>query len=168
MRALSLGFAVMGLGFALSGCVYYPDGPAAAYGPDWCNYHPRRCAAMYGPNGPPPPGYAGPPPGYAGPPPGYEGPPPGYGPPPPGYPPPEQSAAPQGQPSPQQQAQLAKVNDPTWCNSHPRKCEALRERFGMAPPGNGPEPQQGYGPPPANGAPTPLNNNGSQGSPPGQ
>jgi hypothetical protein len=167
MRALSLGFAVLGLGLALSGCVYYPDGPYAAYGPGWCNYHPRRCAA-YGP--PPPPGYAGPPPGYAaGPPPGYQGPPPGY-PPPQGYPPPEQSAAPQGQnpPSAQQQAQLARINDPTWCNSHPRKCEALRERFGMVRPGNDPEPQQGYGPPPANGAPTPLNNNGSQGSPPGQ
>jgi hypothetical protein len=163
MRALSLGLGVLGLSFALSGCVYYPDGPAA-YGPDWCSYHPRRCAAMYGPYGPPPPGYAGPPLGYGGPPPGYAGPPPGYAPPPPGSAP-QARSAPQG-PAPSQ-AQLAKVNDPTWCNSHPRKCEQLRERFGMAPPENGA--QQGYGPPPANGAPTPLNNNnGQQGSPPPQ
>jgi hypothetical protein len=35
----------------------------------------------------------------------------------------------------------------------------------MTPPGNNPEPQQGYGPPPANGAPTPLSN-GPQGAPP--
>ena len=126
MRALSLGLGVLGLSFALSGCVYYPDG-LAAYGPDWCSYHPRRCAAMYGPYGPPPPGYAGPPPGYAGPPPGYAPPPPGSA--------PQAQSAPQG-PAPSQ-AQLAKVNDPTWCNSHPRKCEQLRERFGMVPPENG-------------------------------
>ena len=163
MRALSLGFAVLGLGFALSGCVYYPDGPDAAYGPDWCNYHPRRCAAMYGPMARRRPAM------------------------------PNRRRVmpvrPRGIRDRRRQAirlrsnrlhrkvrirlgaaagATRQVNDPTWCNSHPRKCEALRERFGMARPGNDPEPQQGYGPPPANGAPTPLNNNGSQGSPPGQ
>jgi len=167
MRALSLGLGVLGLSLAVSGCVYYPDGPYAAYGPGWCNNHPNKCAAMYGPYGPPPPGYAGPPPGYAGSPSGYAGAPPGYDTPPPGYAPP-QSSAPQSQaPTRQQQNQLAKVNDPAWCNNHPRKCEELRERFGMAPPQS--PPQQGYGPPPANGAPTPLNNNGAQGgTPPSQ
>jgi hypothetical protein len=163
MRALSLGLGILGLGLTLSGCAYYPDGPYA-YGPGWCNYHPYRCAAAYGPYGPPPPpGYAGPPPGYSAPPPGYP-PPQGYAP-PPGSAPPAQPAPPQAADSARQQSQLAKVNNPTWCNNHPRKCEELRERFGMTPPGNNPEPQQGYGPPPANGAPTPLSN-GPQGAPP--
>ena len=142
MRALSLGLGILGLGLTLSGrllsrralCVrsgmvqllpYMRCGlrPAAATG-----RLPR--APGYGP--PPPRGYAPPPLGY---------------PPPSGYSPPVQSAAPPGVNSAQQQSQLAKANNPTWCASHARKCEELRERFGMTPAGNDAGPQQSYGPP---------------------
>ena len=142
MRHILSGAALVALTAALGACVYYPNGP---YGPGYGPYHPAAAP-------PPPPNY-GPPPGPQG---GY-GPPPGeqYGPPPGSGP---QASAPRLSPS-----QIAKMNDPNWCNAHPYHCRKLHSEYaasqGGPPPGGqyGPPPQQGqYGPPPnAQGGPPP-------------
>jgi hypothetical protein len=46
------------------------------------------------------------------------------------------------------QQQIAKINDPTWCNAHPRRCEKLRGQYAAEQGGQGgPPPQGAYGPP---------------------
>ncbi len=108
--------AVAGTAIALSACVYYPHGP---YGPGYGPYEPG-----YDRGGPPPPG-----PGYdQGP--GYNsGPPPG-----PGYnsgPPPEPGYAPEAARG-DENRQIAKMNDPQWCQQHPKKCAKLHQKYGEA------------------------------------
>jgi len=129
MNRWSASLALAGLAVLLSGCVYYPNGP---YGPGYGPYHP---------------GYDQPPPGPG----------PGDGPPPPqtSYPPPEQQQGDaSGGPSDAKTAkQMAKMNDPTWCNQHPKKCAKLQNRYGQPQQGPGDQgpPQQGpddQGPPP--------------------
>jgi hypothetical protein len=124
MKRVIVSLALVAFALSLSACAYDPYYYDRPYG--YREYPP-----------PPPPGYGPPPPGYAGP-----GPQQPNGP-PPGYDGPDQ----QGPQAPLTQRQIAKMNDPTWCNAHPNRCAALRARAGG-------QPDQGYnGPPPgANGA----------------
>jgi hypothetical protein len=59
--------------------------------------------------------------------------------------------------------QIAKMNDPAWCNYHPQHCAALHARAGYGPP---PPPPPGYGPPPPgyNGPPPGYNGPPPQGA----
>jgi len=131
MKRVFAGLALAGLAASLGACVYYPHGP---YGPGY---------------GPPPPADGGPPPGadYGPPPGGQGGPPPGYG--QEGPPQGDEESGPQGaEMRPLTQQQIAKINDPTWCNAHPRHCQKLRSQYAAEHGGQGgPPPQGAYGPP---------------------
>src|ERR1700679_2929076 len=54
--------------------------------------------------------------------------------------------------APLTQKQMARLNDPPWCNAHAQRCAELRARAGGPPQGYDGPPQQGdYGPPPQGG-----------------
>jgi len=129
MRQWLASATILGSAILLSGCVYYPDGPA---GPGY---------------GPPPPhtGYATPPPSDYGPPPGGDesGPPPGDE---AGGPPPDMSGGATMAPPP-------RPHGPKWCAKHPHRCarhQQMMNEDGGPPPGadQGPPPGEDDQPPP--------------------